>query len=566
MTETDVSQADVYRLRDHVQRLESELEEMTAALAATNDVLVPLLQASIGNIVSEDDIVRFLKTISSAVNASFSALYLAPQGENEALWQAFPADVLDFHNVEPVLVEILRQNRAQYDARVPMHSGITARWMFAPIRVGQSTVGAIGVGIVLTEREFRASDASAITRITERVADQLIRVMLQQSMAREAHMAEQIRIAGEIQRSIQPISAPDVPGLELASYWEPAYEVGGDAWGWTVRPDGRLGIFLVDVAGKGLPAAMAAFGLHTLLRGGMGLALDATSLLQTLNRTFYESFTRTEMIATACVVIIDFRTGDVEVASAGHTPLVVRLQGEWKQFPASAPPVGALQHIEPVAHQFAMLAGDSLLLYSDGITETVTDQGWWGTDNMISVTDNVLSPAQTMMDRIVTAAHLARVGPVSDDQTLICVVFGQHEHLSLPARFDVLGEVGPFAEKLLPEDDWLEVSQVHLALHELCTNIIQHAYAFESGQIDIDATRDASSLLIEIRDWASNRYDDSVILHRPVSSDLQIGGWGMSIIHKVMDRVEYSRLPDGNMWRLFRRLQSTSSRKQESRS
>jgi serine phosphatase RsbU (regulator of sigma subunit) len=92
------------------------------------------------------------------------------------------------------------------------------------------------------------------------------------------------RLLTRFQHSIQPRTSPQIAGIEIEAYWQPFKQVGGDAWGWVTQADKQLTWFILDVAGKGLPAALAAMSLHTAIRMGLQMNLSPSDVLQAVNK------------------------------------------------------------------------------------------------------------------------------------------------------------------------------------------------------------------------------------------------------------------------------------------
>jgi anti-sigma regulatory factor (Ser/Thr protein kinase) len=104
---------------------------------------------------------------------------------------------------------------------------------------------------------------------------------------------------------------------------------------------------------------------------------------------------------------------------------------------------------------------------------------------------------------------------------------------------------------ILPEDPASERYQTLLAVHELCMNIVQHAYAGASGMIRIEAQASGHVFRFDITDQAPNGYEAETITV-PDPLDLPESGWGMFILEQVMDEMIYTRTPDGNHWQLVK--------------
>ncbi|HLU09532.1 MAG TPA: SpoIIE family protein phosphatase [Oceanobacillus sp.] len=549
--------------QERIRYLEKELDDMTAALAQAWDQLVPFLKAAPQHAESTRDIAPLLETIMAAVDASMGAVYLVAHGERGAEWFALPAEVVSLGCVQKDLDDLVRHGQPVHVSNVIALNAKPTHWMFTPLLVDGTVVGAIGVGLDEGHREFSAADARLVLRMTERISSQMVAADLAASKAREAKLAHELQIAGLIQRSIQPASEPQIDGVEVAADWQPAASVGGDAWGWVVQPSGQLACFMVDVAGKGLPAALAAVSLHTALKMVLRLGLSPVDVLRTLNNEFYDAYTSAGILATATVVTLDPETGAVEQANAGHPPSLLWKNGEWIRWRATMPPLGVVPDAEPIPQRARLADGDMILLYSDGLSEIETEQGWWRDDGLIRVASQLQTPrsARHLINAILETAGQIRAGkPLHDDQTIVGICFRGADDsavvhkLVLPARFEVLEGLKPFITELTAPVPEKIQSQIILALHELCINIVSHAYAGAEGEIQIEAVRYSDRIQFTIHDTGPHAYILTNSVDAPDPANLPEGGWGIYILHQVMDRVEYRRLSASNEWYLEKRL------------
>ena len=128
------------------------------------------------------------------------------------------------------------------------------------------------------------------------------------------------------------------------------------------------------------------------------------------------------------------------------------------------------------------------------------------------------------------------------------------EFLRIPATFETLEHVSLFIERLTAEEGSRVRSELTLAIHELCVNIVEHAYAGASGNIDIEAEYNGDMLEIMVWDTAPNPYTPPDEVNAPDPDSLPEGGWGIFILHQVFDQVEYMRSDEGNQWRLLKAL------------
>ncbi len=546
-----------------IAQLEHELDEMTAALAQAWDQLVPFLKAPPGPAESPRDIMPILESIMAAVDAEMGMVYLAADQEHPAECITLPSDAIHQSVLQRYLDTLPQATQLFHAHGVPAWTGLSTHWMFMPLLVSRRAVGLIGVGISQGGREFSVFDARTLMRMTERAAGQIVAAHLEESQAREEQLTHELQIAGLIQRSLQPASSPSLPGFQVAANWEPAASVGGDAWGWVLQPSGKLACFLLDVAGKGLPAALAAVSLHTATKMTLKLGLSPEDAIRAVNEEFYAAYTDSGIMATEVILTIDPATGIIEHANAGHPPTLLRLKDTWRQWEATTPPLGVLPDAMPRRQQACLETGDLVVCYSDGYSEIETAQGLWGSRGLIEAVTADARSAEQIISAIRLAALRTRGNRTAhDDQTLLTLcrtdrtVATLKKSLVLTASFEALPGLEAFVDDLdesLPEETG---PRIKLALHELCMNIVQHGYAGHPGKIQVEAEFDGEMLTLIVRDTAPVAYPNRDI-SPPNPLDLPESGWGMHILAQVMDEMQYQRLADGNLWQLVKRLRAS---------
>lgn len=414
--------------RDRVQQLEAELEEMTMMLAQSWDQLVSLMQDAPGPSSSTVDIVPFLESIMAALDAPMGAVYLTERGDHPADWFAIPSKAVNFAALRGDLDAVLERCEAMTVAAIDTLSGHPSAWLLTPLVVSDHAIGVVGVGFANADHEFKVGDKALVRRMTERVASQIIAASLRESEAREAKIAYELQIAGLIQRSTQPIHYPQIDGIDLAVDWKPASLVGGDAWGWVQQPNNVLAFFMVDVAGKGLPAALGAVSLHTSIKMALRLGLTPVEALQQVNSEVYETYTAADLLATAVILSLDPSSGLLMQANAGHPPTLIRRGGDWLRWRSTAPPLGVLPSIEPELQALTLDASELVIVYSDGFTELKTNGGFWGEAGLKCAAELALGqPAKQALRMILEAAQTARLhGADEDDQTILCLRYLGH--------------------------------------------------------------------------------------------------------------------------------------------
>jgi serine phosphatase RsbU (regulator of sigma subunit) len=178
----------------------------------------------------------------------------------------------------------------------------------------------------------------------------------------------ELKKARKIQMSLVPQN-PTAPGLEIAIGFEPCLWIGGDYANVLSASDGRAFLTIADVSGKGLPAAMVATGVHSIVDGSISQGRSLVEMAEGLNRFLIESMDRQSFL-TLLAVLFDPRTGRAQCLNAGHPPiLIIDPAGEVRELPwGQNPPLGVLPTSPSI--DFADLApGELLFLYTDGLSE-----------------------------------------------------------------------------------------------------------------------------------------------------------------------------------------------------
>ena len=122
----------------------------------------------------------------------------------------------------------------------------------------------------------------------------------------------------------------------------------------------------------------------------------------------------------------------------------------------------------------------------------------------------------------------------------------------IPATFQALEQITDYIMQLAAHIDPETRSQLVLAVHELCMNIVQHSYAGETGMIEIDGHWSGSRLELTIRDTGSHAFVRPDVIKPPNIFDFPESGWGIYIVHQVMDSVKYERFAGHNQWSLVK--------------
>ncbi len=300
--------------------------------------------------------------------------------------------------------------------------------LLLPLPGREGLIGLMALGPKRSEEPYTPTDLRVLQSVAAQTGLTLELAELVQSLANEAAQRErinrEIEIAREVQQRLFPQRIPKIVGCSLAGMCRPALQVGGDYYDFIELEDGRLGLAIGDVSGKGISAALIMASLRASLRGltldGPG---DLARMMEKVNRLVYEA-SSTSRYATFFFATYDPATHELSYVNAGHNPpmLVRGSSGEVFRLEAGGLVVGLLPFAAYEAQSVTLEAGDLLVTYTDGISEAMTvDDEEWGEERMLAAFP--LSPgasAEEVLEKVFVAADEFTAGAEQhDDMTLL---------------------------------------------------------------------------------------------------------------------------------------------------
>ena len=294
--------------------------------------------------------------------------------------------------------------------------------MAVPLQTKDEIIGLLYVDSPFILREFTADDLSLLTVMANVAAIRIETARLLEIEEAERALKRDLSQAAEIQGRMLPDKAPEVAGADLAGFNAPCRTVGGDYYDFFPYGEGRVGLALGDVSGKGMPASLMMMALHARVQV---LAADPGGLatfMTRLNKATCANCPSNRFI-TFFFCVLDASTGALAFANAGHNPpIVMRASGEAEMLEGGGPVLGVLP-IAPYSEMHAQLErGDMLVLYSDGVTEA-TDLAFeeFGEARFIEVLrGHRTRPAAEVVAAVVNSlGEFAAGAPQADDITLV---------------------------------------------------------------------------------------------------------------------------------------------------
>jgi serine phosphatase RsbU (regulator of sigma subunit) len=258
------------------------------------------------------------------------------------------------------------------------------------------------------------------TTVAERTRELAERhALLQQA---QAQLHAELEVARALQIALLPSAFPARPGCDAAARMIPATTMGGDFYDFIELPDGRMGLVMADVSGKGVPAAFFMAVSRTNLRELAAHHADPGACLARTNDVLCEQ-NPMDLFVTVFYCIFDATTGVLCYANGGHNPPYLRrADGSVEALSGAGGLVlGAMPGIEYPSHTVQLWRGDRLVLYTDGVTEAFNpaDEAYGAVRLIAEVTAHGDGSAAALVERICSSVTLfTGTAPQSDDITL----------------------------------------------------------------------------------------------------------------------------------------------------
>lgn len=393
---------------------------------------------------------------------------------------------------------------------------------------------------------------------------------LKRTTASKERIESELRVARDIQMSIIPKIFPDFPnkeGIEIYASITPAKEVGGDLYDFFISNE-KLYFAIGDVSGKGIPASLLMVVALSLLRSSASNQSSPASIVKTLNNSIAKNNDR-NMFITLFAGILDLDTGELRYCNAGHNSPVIITNGQASYMKVeSNVPLGVAYGFEYSEENCLIDKNSTILLYTDGITEAENgNKVLFGEDKLLETTANArFNSPKELIEKIISSVNEHVDGAEqSDDLTTLGITFHKTVNEDIRKTLTITNDIAELNKLTDFIDSFIEESnlspslsmQLNLAMEETVSNIILYAFKGEKDKkITITAEFRENNVIFLIED-SGVPFDPTAHKDPDITQDAedrQIGGLGILIVKKIMNKVEYSRLDNINVLKLTKNI------------
>ncbi|MCB9420569.1 MAG: SpoIIE family protein phosphatase [Ardenticatenaceae bacterium] len=343
--------------------------------------------------------------------------------------------LLTVHEIELDEFLTVRQQPADFLTPTATYYSLTLpRWLATsmstktahafPLNARGNRVGLMLVGNKPGEngRSFSTRRLNILNGIAHQAATAVVNNHLYKEAAERDRLEQELNVAREIQASLIPNGSPAIPGCEVASFWQAARQVSGDFYDFIPLSGDRWGIVVADVADKGVPAALFMAMSRTILRTVAFNRDDPAAALIRTNEII-ESEAQSDLFVTVFYAIWDPATQILTYANGGHNPpILLRNNGKIRLLQAGGMALGVLPDIEVESQSVQLYPHDTVLFYTDGVTEAMNeDYDEFGMERLRLTAVNHKNQSATNIKQAITDAIRNHAGdtPQFDDITLI---------------------------------------------------------------------------------------------------------------------------------------------------
>jgi sigma-B regulation protein RsbU (phosphoserine phosphatase) len=397
--------------------------------ATDREKLADLLQQHLEQALRPSSLVVYLETASKQLSATRGKV---------------PPGLSVLSSDDPLLTEILRRARL-WDIVNEDEEKLPRPFLFAPLHpdclvpvLGRDgrLAGLLVLGSRLSEESYSREDKRLLASVATQAGIAMDSIRLGEEIAArietERRAAQEMEFARQVQSRLFPQKFPLLHTLEYAGGCAPARQVGGDYYDFLELRPGRLALVLADIAGKGVSGALLMANLQANLRSQYAMALtDIRQLLTSVNRLFYEN-TSDNSYATLFFADYDDSTGCLRYVNCGHLPpLLLRACGpsgsslapqlDVERLGSTSTVLGLFETWECNVAETTLRPGDTLVLYTDGVTEAAEPSGEeFGESRLVeTLCANRGLTAQPLLDSVIQAVQQFSSEEQADDITLV---------------------------------------------------------------------------------------------------------------------------------------------------
>jgi serine phosphatase RsbU (regulator of sigma subunit)/anti-sigma regulatory factor (Ser/Thr protein kinase) len=440
-------------------------------------------------------------------------------------------------------------------------------------------IGVLNLGPRLSEQDYSSDDRRLLDNLAAQAAPalrvgQLVREQEAEAATRQ-RFEQELEVARLIQQHFLPKELPDLPGWQIAAFYRPAREVGGDFYDVIPLPDGRVGFVIGDVTDKGVPAALVMSATRSVLRASAQRLIEPGEVLERVNEHLCPDMPE-KMFVTCLYGVLDTGSGLFRFANAGHDLPYVQTADGVVELRARGMPLGLMPGMSYEEKEATLAPGDSVLLHSDGVLEAHDAEREMFGSPRLKETMARAPGGREMMDHVLSdlAAFTGPGAEQEDDITMVTLqrsagagAVSAGSNGRVLAEFELASEPGNEREAIARVEGAVaglglepaRLERLKTAVGEATMNAMEHGNEYRTERpVSIRVIHAPERLSVQVTDSG-----DPGELPSPETPDLEAKlegrqkprGWGLLLIEKMVDEARVTSEGDGRTVELVLRLE-----------
>ena len=415
-------------------------------------------------------------------------------------------------------------------------------------------IGVLNLGPRRSEQEYSIDDRRLLDSLATQAAPalrvgQLVRQQQLEARTRQ-RFEQELEVARLIQKNFLPHELPELDGWDVAAYYQPAREVGGDFYDVIPLPGGQVGFVIGDVTDKGVPAALVMAATRSVLRAFAQQSRSPGTVLQQVNEHLHPDMPE-KMFVTCFYGVLDPVSGAFRFANAGHDVPYLKTADGAEELRARGMPLGLMPGMAYEEKQVDFRPGDSLLLHSDGIVESHNPaREMFGFDTLKEAVARHPGGAE-VITRVLTDVrqHTGPDAEQEDDITMVTVqrLDGGDPRLLFEVEVESReGNERGVADRVAAEVVDLGIAQARVerlrtAVAEATMNAMEHGNSYRADlPVRVRLLTTPDRVLVQITDHGDTGKQpaEQPDLEAKLAGLQRPRGWGLFLIRNMVDGLD----------------------------
>jgi serine phosphatase RsbU (regulator of sigma subunit)/anti-sigma regulatory factor (Ser/Thr protein kinase) len=411
-------------------------------------------------------------------------------------------------------------------------------------------IGVLNLGPRLSEQDYSSDDRRLLDNLAAQAAPalrvgQLVREQEAEAATRQ-RFEQELEVARLIQQNFLPKELPDLPGWQIAAYYRPAREVGGDFYDVIPLPDGRVAFVVGDVTDKGVPAALVMSATRSVLRASAPRLIEPGVVLERVNELLCPDMPP-KMFVTCLYGVLDPATGHLRFANAGHDVPYVKTADGVEELRARGMPLGLMPGMAYEEKETVLQPGESVLLHSDGIVEAHDpDREMFGFPRLKQTVAGHAG-GQALIDHVIAELETFTGQGAEQEDDITMVTLERSPGDAVLADFELPSAPGNEREAIERVADAVaglglepvRLERLKTAVGEATMNAMEHGNEYRADRsVSIRVLHAGTRLRVQVSDLGG-----AAELHAAEAPDLAAKlageqtprGWGLFLIEQMVD-------------------------------